>query len=134
MDAPIFTKLNHWNGLIFTDAFGLISFTNRENGITDHLRAERRGFSHFVIDQVMQRDPIPASLLDGTRNNLITDQEVSILKVQKTQLLCRSGLKKDTDGPFHCAKIIVKGYFILKHLRRAALPPTPKGAGIRAVI
>ena len=134
MDAPVFSELNDWNGFIFSNCFGFISLANGKDGIADHLRAQGRGFSDFVIDQVVQCDSIPAPLFDNTGNNLITDQVIFSLELPQKLLVFLSSLKKYADGPFHRAVNIIKCYFNLNYLRRAALPSTPEGAGIRAVI
>ena len=72
-----------WNGLVLGDAFvGLERFVgigNTVNRLAHHLTTKRRKlFAHRVIRQVVQRDSIPAAMLDNKRHDGIAGLRIGI--------------------------------------------------------
>jgi len=81
----------------------------------------------------MQIDTIPASFLDNNGNNLITGQLIGVLKLRKLLLIIAGCFKGYANAVLHASPSIFICYFILKFIRGAALPHSPKGLGFRAV-
>ncbi|NGX26230.1 MAG: hypothetical protein K940chlam6_00145 [Chlamydiae bacterium] len=83
---------------------------------------------------MMQGKSIPASIFYNGWYNQVTSFAIGILQVIKLLILQRACFKANANGSLHCQKVCLKLILTTILKRGAALPPSPKGLGFRAVI
>jgi len=81
----------------------------------------------------MQSNPVPTSICNNVWNDLIASGMVCFLQLQKLIFLALSRIQTDANGAFHRKKLLIKSILFSIFKRGAALPPSPKGLGFRAV-
>lgn len=134
MDAAVCVEADGGNGLFFRDGSIFVSPAHRENGVADHLRAQKRRGTDFFVDEMVEGDAVPAPMLNYRRNNLVARSQVGFAQSQKFLALLICHFKTYADGAFHWLKRMVFANFIFNLKNGAALPPSPKGLGFRAVV
>jgi hypothetical protein len=119
MDAAVFVKLNLWHRLILNDVAIFISLADSKDGIAYHLRAKRRTGSHFGIAQMVQSDPIPASIFYYRLSELVTNEKKCFSQVKEFFALLFSRFKSYAYCTLHRQKECFM-LFLFSNLKRGA--------------
>ncbi len=134
MGASSLAKDNQRNFFLRKNSLSLISFTDRKDGIADHLRSQRRAFSNLRIDEGMESISIPAPIFSSNSSNLVAGRKIGLLQLQKFFTLLKGCVQSDADRSLHGQKLSLEFILFSTLKRGAALPPSPKGLGFRAVV
>ena len=104
MDASILVELDDWYRLTLQNALGFVRLTDRKNGVTNHLGAQRTRGSYLGVAQVMEGNSVPTPIFDGKWNDLIASGLEGISQAGQQIRLLLSRLQLDANGSFHRAK------------------------------
>ncbi len=96
----------------------LVGIRHPVDGLADHLATERRNLlAYQVVRQVVERDPVPASVLLSERNYGVASLGVGIRKPIQRRGLLDAWNKFEGYSPFHIGDA-------MRHLEKSQEPPS----------
>ena len=106
----------------------LVGIGNTVNGLANHLTTKcRKLLAHRVIGQVVQRHPVPATMLDGERHDGIASFGIGVRKRgQRTHLLGCANQLEGYRSRYHIGQYRLP----FKESQGHFFPPHPKGRGL----
>jgi len=90
-------KVHHRNGGALLDAtkffLRLVGLADREDGVADHLRAQRRFLAQPGIRQLVQRHAVPAAMFSHRRHQTVASINISRLQRRQGRCLVVANIK-----------------------------------------